>query len=116
MHVDWTKCQGGVWCNFLTVNMDHSYFDKFSGVYIVWRGNPNPATVYVGTGVVRDRVKLLRADTRILQYRSYGLFVTTASVVTTMQAGVQAYLISTLKPLVQDQLPAVELMQVNLPW
>ena len=112
----WNKCVGDRWCNLLNVNLDHSHFDRMDGVYIIWHAGPNPATVRVGSGVIRDRLRAHRADPEILYYKSFGLFVTWAAVPSAMQEGVERFLGERLRPLVGSRFPSVLSVAVNLPW
>jgi len=116
VQLNWNKCLGDVWCNLLSVNLDHSHFDGMTGVYVIWHAGQNPATVRVGSGVIRDRLRAHREDPAILRYRSYGLFVTWAAVSANMMLGAERYLGDRLDPLVAERFPAVLPIAVNLPW
>ena len=80
MQLQWTKCQGEIWCKLNTVNLSHAHFNDKDGVYIIWHGGPNAATVYVGQGNIRDRLTQHRNNSLIQQYDKLGLYVTWASV------------------------------------
>lgn len=117
MQMNWQKCQGEVWCKLNFVNLDHQHFDHLEGVYVIWHGGATPAAVFVGKGMIRDKLKQHRVDDRIQKpYAELGLFATWASVPQQSQAGVEAFLIGVLKPIVQDVLPPTEPIQVRPPW
>ena len=116
MTLNWIKCQGEVWCKLSTVNLDHAHFETMNGVYIIWHAGANAATVYVGQGFVRDRLKQHRGDPRIQQYENLGLFVTWAPVPQASRAGVERYLANKLNPGVRDIHPDTVPIEVNLPW
>jgi len=86
------------------------------GVYIIWHAGPNPATVRVGQGVIKDRLSFHRNDPEILAYKNFGLFATWASVSNENCDGVERYLAESLKPKVGTQFPDVYPIEVNLPW
>jgi len=112
----WGKCGGNVWCNLLTLNLDHPYFSAVEGVYIIWHGGANPRVVYVGEGVIADRLRAHRTDARILKYGMYGIFVTWATVGPSMRPGVERFLADHFRPLVGDRVPNAEPISVNSPW
>jgi hypothetical protein len=112
----WNKCQGNSWCGLNSVDLDHSHFDGMEGVYIIWYGGSNPATVRVGQGIIRDRLRAHRNDTAIQAYSAKGLYVTWAAVEARYRDGVEAYLAAKLMPLVGERFPQRRPVQVNLPW
>lgn len=116
MQLTWIKCQGDVWCQLSTVNLAHSHFDNMNGVYIIWHGGPNAATVYVGEGSIRDRLTQHRNDDRMRPYVPLGLYVTWASVPQSNRDGVEVYLAQHLKPKIGERHPDAAPIQVNLPW
>ena len=114
--LNWNKCEGNAWCPFLTVNLQHPHFQNLEGVYIIWHGGPNPATVYVGQGNIADRLRAHRTERNILQYSSLGLFVTWASVSAPLRDGIECYLAQTLNPKEGVAHPNCPPIGVNLPW
>lgn len=117
MQLQWIKCQGDVWCMLSNVNLSHPHFDNMNGIYVIWHAGPNPATVYVGQGFIRDRLAAHRTDRRIQQYNSLGLYVTWASVQSASLNAVERYLADKLAPKVGEAHPDVALPAiVNLPW
>ena len=117
MQLNWQKCQGEVWCKLNFVRLDHPHFNNLDGVYVIWHGGTTPACVFVGKGAIRDKLTFHRSDERIQKsYAELGLFATWTPVQPESRAGVEAFLISSLKPLVQDQLPSADPIQFNPPW
>ena len=117
MNLIWNRCQGNAWCNLNTVNLEHNHFDTMNGVYVIWHGGPNPATVRVGQGYIRERLRSHRTDPSIAAYAPLGLYVTWASVPEPqLRNRVERYLGDVLRPLVGERLPEIPPEQVNLPW
>jgi hypothetical protein len=116
MPLNWNKCQGDVWCPLGTVNLAHPHFNQMDGVYVIWHGGPNAATVYVGKGNVRDRLTYHRTNRQVQAYSQFGLFVTWAAVPASQRDGVEAFLAQRLHPLVVEGYPQVAPFEVNLPW
>ena len=114
--LNWGKCEGNVWCSFLSLNLAHPNFHGLEGVYIIWHGGPNPWTVYVGQGNVKDRLTAHRGDQQILQYSPHGLFATWAAVDRNSRSGIERYLADTLNPRVGHSHPHVVPVPVTLPW
>lgn len=116
MILNWIKCTGDQWCNFFNLNLNHPHFDNLEGVYIIWHGAPNPAVVYVGQGNIRERIQIHRTEEAILSYRANGLYVTWAPVAPINRDGVERYLAEEWSPLVGDNHPLVNSIEVNSPW
>lgn len=116
MILNWIKCGGSQWCNFLNLNLDHSHFDGLEGVYIIWHGAPSPAVVRIGQGNIRERLKEHRQDSTILAYKVSGLYATWASVDRYSRDGVERYLAEKWKPKVGDKFPIITPIAVNSPW
>ena len=95
MNLNWIRCHPDQWCNLLTVNLPHAHFDGLEGIYIIWHGEPNPAVVYVGQGIIRDRLAQHRMDSRILAFQGQGLYVTWARVDSTYRDGIERFLADT---------------------
>lgn len=115
MTLNWIKCDGGNWCEFFNVNLDHEYFNGVEGVYVIWHGGASPNVVRVGQGIIKDRIAQHRQDSQITAYRSQGLYVTWASVPAYQRDGVERYLGDQLSPKVGSRLPDAFPIQVNLP-
>ena len=116
MELNWIKCQGDVWGNLNTVNLSHQHFDSMDGVYIIWHGGNDAATVRVGQGHIKDRLRAHRRDSDIQFFADRGLYVTWASVPEGSRNGVEAYLANRLGPKVGDLFPDTEGIPVNSPW
>lgn len=116
MTLSWNKCTGNQWCPLNTVNLDHPLFDGMEGVYIIWHGGQKAATVRVGQGVIRDRLREHRKDKDVQAYSEQGLYVTWAAVAAGDRDGVEAYLAYRLKPLEGERFPDRPPVEVNLPW
>lgn len=114
--LSWNKCEGNAWCPFLTVNLQHTHFATMAGVYIIWHGGQNPATVYVGQGNIAERIAAHRTEQNILKYSPLGLFVTWASVAPGQRDGIERFLADHLKPKEGFAHPAVVAIAANLPW
>jgi len=116
MDVSWVKCTGNKWCELNTVNLQHASLNNLEGVYVIWHGGSNPATVRVGQGRIRDRLAAHRQDREIQAYASLELYVTWARVDERYQDGVEAYLAQQLRPKVGERFPERTPIPVNLPW
>ncbi len=116
MNLNWIKCGGESWCNLLIVNLAHPNLNDVEGIYIIWHGQPNPAVVYVGQGVIRDRLAQHRNDSRILAYQPQGLYVTWAKVDAQYRDGIERFLADTWNPKVGDNHPQATPIPVNSPW
>lgn len=114
--LDWHKCEGDAWCSLLRLNLAHSHFDGLDGVYIIWHGGPEPRTVYVGQGNVRDRLAAHRRDQQVLQYSPLGLLATWAAVERNSRSGIERYLSDTLEPLAGGHHPEATPIPVTFPW
>lgn len=45
--VNWERCQGGVWCILVTLNLDHAHFNGLEGVYMIWRTSDRKVGEYI---------------------------------------------------------------------
>lgn len=116
MKLSWVMCQGDVWCNLDTVNLNHEHFNSMYGVYIIWHGGSNALTVRVGQGFIRDRLLEHRKDSQIQAFSDKILYVTWASVPSSERSSVESFLAVSLQPLVGERFPDVPPIEVNLPW
>ena len=116
IEVKWVKCGGDLWCDFQKVNLDHPHFHDLRGVYIIWHGGPDPRVVYVGQGLIAQRLKAHRKDYRILLHSGLGLIVTWTKVEADKCDGVEFFVAGVLRPLVGARLPRADMIPVNLPW
>ena len=117
MQLNWTRCQGNVWCKLNFVNLDHEHFNNRYGVYIIWHGGADPAVVYVGQGNIKERLDEHRKRPEIQQYKHLDLYVTWSTVSKGYRKGVEAYLIDTWSPKENIITPqAIRRIEVNSPW
>lgn len=117
MELYWNKCYGEVWCRLPTVNLEHEHFDNMDGVFIVWHGGVDPATVHIGQGNIRDCLYEERENDAVQEYARYDLYVTWASVDERSRDGVVAYLTDQLSPKVGEKFPDnVQRIDVGFPW
>jgi hypothetical protein len=116
--VNWIKCAGNQWCDLTKLDLSHPHFRGLEGVYIIWHGGQNPWTVYVGQGLIAQRLAAHRADLdpRNLPYRLLGLFVTWAAVGPQYRDGAERFLAERLQPRLGVRHPDVPAVVVNLPW
>ena len=86
------------------VDLSHPHFDDLEGVYIIWRVYYGimPKAVYVGQGIIKNRLRAHRNNPDILQYQSEKkpLYVAWAEVPWDYKIGVEMYLHNELTPLV----------------
>jgi len=115
MQLDWIKCTNDAWCGLNSVDLSHSHFNGLEGVYVIWHGGNGHNIVKVGQGNIADRLTAYRNDPKIQAYAKNTLYVTWAKVDRHQQDGVEAFLGSSLAPLVAERFPDVQQMQVNLP-
>lgn len=116
LQLNWTKCQGNVWCKLNSVNLDHEHFNNMHGVYIIWHGGTKPWAVYVGQGNIKDRIAEHRKNPDIQQYANLDLYVTWATVPQEYHGGVKVYLADIWSPKVGVNYPQVPRIEVNSPW
>ena len=116
MKLKWIKCRGNDWCRLNEVNLETAPDDE--GVYVIWHENTldDEHCVYVGQGVIRDRLGYHRRNDEVQIYEIFGtLHVTWASVPAAYQDGVEKYLADKLDPSVRERRPDVPPIAVNLP-
>lgn len=117
MQLKWIQCQGDVWCKLNAVNLDHEHFNNMHGVYVIWHGGTDPKVVYVGQGIIKERIIEHRTDPQIQAYADLDLYVTWAAVPKEYRAAVESYLANTWSPIVGLRHPQTSPpMQVNSPW
>ena len=114
--LNWNKCQDDVWCPLMTLNLSHDLFSGLEGIYIIWHGGPNPRVVYVGQGIIADRLRAHREELRDSEYARLGLFVTWAYVDAPYRDGVERFLAERLPPSFGERHPTAGPVSVNLPW
>ena len=101
------------------VDLSHPHFHDLEGVYIIWRaGGITPVGVYVGQGIIKNRLRAHRNNPDILQYYSKvkPLYVAWAEVPWVHRIGVEMYLHEELNPLVGEPPQGNPIpIRVNLP-
>ena len=112
--LSWVKCQGNVWCPLKTVNLTNV---TARGVYIIWyRGKPG-RVVYVGRGIIADRLNAHRRDDEIMAYdQRHTLLATWAKVPPPKREGIELYLYQRWNPLVGKNNSKAEPIPVYAPW
>lgn len=117
MELNWIKCRGNVWCRLNEVNLETVPDDE--GVYVIWYEDTlgDDQCVYVGQGVIKDRLEYHRSNDDVQIYEISGeLRVTWALVPAKRRAGVEKYLSDQLDPSVGERHPDVPPIAVNLPF
>ena len=87
------------------VLLSDSHFTDLEGVYIIWYAQGIiPVSVYIGQGIIKNRLYAHRNDPRILKYNSptTPLYVAWAKVAWIHRTGVEMYLHNELSPLVGE--------------
>jgi len=118
MQVTWIKnSQNNQWFDLLRLNLSSPYFTSRKGVYIIWYANPQTAKViYVGSGVIGERLTEHRANPEILKYSQYGQLKVSWVLLeneTTMRE-VEAFLANSYNPIIGERYPGINPTQVNL--
>lgn len=116
MQVSWVRYGNGEWCNLETLNLEQPHFEEMQGVYIIWKGEVNRQVIYVGRGIIKDRLYSHRNDPRITRLGTSKLYVTWASVHYGYQQGVEYFLASALAPEVGEHYLIKPPIPVNLPF
>ena len=113
--LEWIKCDDPPkWCPLETVDLSGV---TAKGVYIIWRAGKPSRVVYVGQGVIAERLAVHRKDTEILVHAENGILrVTWAAVPATQRAGVERHLADRWPPLVGGAFPDVAPIPVHSPW
>ena len=101
------------------VDLSSSHFDDLEGVYVIWRaGGIIPVAVYVGQGIIKNRLYAHRNNPDILQYstQTSPLYVAWAEVPWGPRTGVEMFLHNELNPLVGEPPQGNPIpVRVNLP-
>ena len=116
MDLKWMKCRAGLPCLLHEIDLDHEHFRGLGGVYVIWHGGDNPAVVYVGQGIVADRLREHRKDPRIQQFAKKRLYVSWTGVPSESRDGVEVYLAYQWNPRVASNRPTTRGIAVNSPW
>ena len=116
LKLSWKKCGGDVWCR-----LNHLDLSTVSGngVYVIWYvdDDMDQVYVYVGQGILRERLESHRTNDDVQCYKNLGtLYVTCAKVTSQKERyGVEKYLANELLPLEGERHPDVIPIEVNLP-
>ena len=101
------------------VDLSNPHFDDLEGVYVIWFAYGFiPQAIYVGQGIIKNRLYAHRNNPDILQYRTQTnpLYVTWAEVPWVHRTGVETYLHEELNPLVGEPPRGNPIpIRVNLP-
>ena len=118
MNLFWLKGENNAWCSLRDVDLSHSYYDNFVGIYIIWYWDNlgNAVTVKVGQGNLRERLTAHNTDPQIQQYAHLNLLVTWTDTLPDFRDGVEAYLGKVLKPRVGSLFPDAKPIPVSLPF
>ncbi len=112
--ISWIKCQNETWCPFWNVDLSNNHFDNLEGVYILWVGE---TVLYIGQGVIKDRLYAHRSEPQFAVYKSHDVRATWAHVSLFERSGVEKYLGGRLNPKIGQIYPEnVNSIPVNLPW
>ena len=110
MNVSWLKCQGDNWCSFQGLNLTSV---DTAGVYVIWKSGEDNAIVYVGQGIIADRIADHRRDSKITRHGDQ--LVTWATVSQQYRDGIERFLADKYSPLEGDHHPDATPIAVNLP-
>ena len=112
MPVEWVTPTNGGWYTLHSLDLAHSHFDNFHGVYIIFK---DTETVDVGIGEIRRR---LSAHRKQFENRNdYNILkVIWGRVPTDSQGGVENYLRQQLNPTAGQRFSDDPPITVNLPW
>ena len=100
------------WYRFFTKDLTEI---SGEGVYIVWEAGASSKALYVGKGIIADRLSRLRRDKKMLQYpMTAPILASWAVVPASLCAGVERYLIDTYNPIYNVQTPNARPIVVNL--
>ena len=92
-----------------------------TGVYIIWAGSDHRTILKVGSGIIKDRLRVHLNDPKVQAYEHKGLYATWSSFLFVdkqgdKQRGVERFLGLMLNPKMGERFPAnVEMIVVNLP-
>lgn len=114
LQAQWVKCgDGSLFCPLETLDLSAL---NVMGVYIIWQ-SPSGSVIYVGQGLVSDRLSAHRNDPAILSRRGEGTIVVTWAGIDDepTRLGVERFLAMHYKPLVGKQYQNVPPVAVNLP-
>lgn len=138
MNVQWQKCRYNLfWCRLDSELLDDPRLESrfqtrfgflrinIVGVYIIWTGVDNRTILKVGSGVIKDRLRVHLNDPKVQAYKHKGLYATWAYIAPSFkpdgtiddrERGVERFLGWLLNPVLAERFPAnVDPIMVNLP-
>ena len=113
---EWFKCKGGVWCELYKLNLDHDYFAKSEGVFVIWAGMDDKKIIMVGSGNIKKKLEEAKNDHAVTAFIKAGVFVSWIEVSMLKRNSAEVFLHNTLTPLITVNKPKGIPMKVNLPW
>jgi hypothetical protein len=116
VQVQWNRCNEDKWCKLNAVDLTHKAFDTAFGIYVIWHKGNAPKILKVGQGNIKERITKFRNDKDIQKYDPLGLYVTWANVSKSEIHGIETYVGTMLKPLINNGFPNVPAIEVNLPF
>lgn len=114
LRVEWCKCMLGSKCRLDLLNLTNEYFSSLVGIFIIWSESDKRKTIYIGRGIIRNRLKEMKSDAAVQRYGP-NLFVTWAEVATINLDGVEAFLYNKLDPAIKDNMICLDFIEINLP-
>ena len=115
--VEWVReTSNNRWPDLTTLNLEDPRFDEAQGVFIVFHGGEQPGIVCVGEGRLREQLKTVAHDARVLAFEKSHLYVAWAKAKEDERLGIEKYLSQRLMPKVSGESADVEPISVNLPW
>lgn len=117
--LDWIlRDDSGIPFELISVDLNHARFTTLEGIYVIWYQDlSSPITVYVGQGMIKDRLYVHRSDNRIRSVTNNTLYVVWAKETSKdYRDGIEAYLHQILNPMVGERTPDVNPIFVNPPW
>lgn len=116
--VSWIKnSQNNQWFDLLRLNLNASYFSGKTGVYVIWYTNPQAAKViYVGSGIIGERLAEHKTNPEILKYSQYGQLKVSWVLINdeTEMRGIEAFVANSYNPAIGEKYPGVNPVPVNL--
>lgn len=117
MASNWYKCKGGIWCDLYKLDIEHDYLKKLDGVFVIWAGDiKDHKVINVGSGNIRSKLMTAKSDKAIQAFTNVGVFVSWTEVGAFKRAGVELYLINSLKPLIVYSTPKGIPIKTPFPW
>lgn len=113
LFIDWKRDSASSnWYKLRDVNFGH--FMGF-GVYLIWHSGVCPRAVYVGQGDIAERLKAHQRDPKIMIFEKFGsLFTSWGNVDARNFDGVERFLIEKYAPVLNEIMPIVPRVSVNL--